>query len=182
MLSFLLKHYKKHKISLTSVSGLALAIAGVIWTYDLPKLTPTGTLTPITQLEIRIFLTLILSSLYLLSLLIITLYHYKKDTEPDMAQRLLESRKMADKLQISFQPQETVGESDEPFFQSNLYWLPNDENAYCPSCFGKDKKLVPMVTYTYHVSESSDIDRFRCATFPTCKFHTDIVPHPKYKK
>lgn len=94
----------------------------------------------------------------------------------------LENQKLATEnaeLKIKIQIYE---DSNKPSFHNNLYWLPNDENAYCPSCYGKDKKLVPMIIYDYQASEFQSTKRFRCATFPACKYHTDIAPHPKIKK
>ncbi len=82
MPSFLLSYGKKYKGSLLSVSGIGITILGVIWTYDFQQLTLSGTLTHREKLEIRIVLTLISISLYLLSLLVLTLIHYKKDLEP----------------------------------------------------------------------------------------------------
>jgi hypothetical protein len=81
MLSFLVSHYKKHKTSLLALSGVATVAFGFLWNFDLQKLTPSGTLSAETLWEIRILMTPVLASLYLLSLLITILYHYKKDIE-----------------------------------------------------------------------------------------------------
>jgi hypothetical protein len=82
MLSFLVSHYKKHKTSLITISGVAAAAFGFLWNFDLQKLTSSGTMPAETLWAIRILMTPILASLYFLSLLITTLYHYKKDLDP----------------------------------------------------------------------------------------------------
>jgi hypothetical protein len=98
MLSFLWSFYKKHKGTLTTLTVLAITLIGTIWSYDIKQLTQTGELTHQETLRIRSFLTLITTSLYFLSLLITTLYHYKKDTEPDIAQRLVAAQKKSAEL------------------------------------------------------------------------------------
>jgi hypothetical protein len=70
-------------------------------------------------------------------------------------------------------------DSNKPIFHNNFFWLPNNETVYCPSCYGKDKNLVPMVTYDYQATEFHTTKRFRC---PVCKFHTDKMPHPNLNK
>lgn len=82
MLSFLLLHYKKYKKPLITTSGVTAAIIGFLWNFELQKLTPSGTLEAETLWKVRMVLTLILFSLYLLSLLVLTLIHYKKDIAP----------------------------------------------------------------------------------------------------
>jgi hypothetical protein len=61
---------------------MALVLGTTIWNYDLRQLTPSGTLEHQELFRIRILLTLLATSMYLLSLLILTLLHYKKDIEP----------------------------------------------------------------------------------------------------
>jgi hypothetical protein len=97
MLSFLVSHYKKHITSLTTISGVAAAAFWFLWEFDLQKLTPSATLSAETLWEIRIVMTPILTSLYFLSLLFLTLFHYKKDSE-----HLIKSTQELEKIQADF--------------------------------------------------------------------------------
>jgi hypothetical protein len=97
MLSFLVSHYKKHKTALLTISGASGSAIGFLWGFDLQKLTPSGTLPSETLWEIRIVMTPVLISLYFLSLLVLTLYHYKKDSE-----RLIKSTQELEKIQADF--------------------------------------------------------------------------------
>lgn len=89
MLRFLSQVIQKNKKSLLFVTTTALTIGVGVWTFDLLKLVPTGTLPPLTQWQVRILLTLILVPVWLLSLLAITLASYRKqikaetDKQPD---------------------------------------------------------------------------------------------------
>lgn len=58
-----------------------LPVLGGIWNFDFQKLFPHTTLNPDTLWKIRMGLTLILPSLYLLAFFILLLYSYKKDIE-----------------------------------------------------------------------------------------------------
>lgn len=80
---FLSQLVQKNKKSLLFVTTAALTIGGGIWTFDLPKLVPTGTVPPLTQWQVRILLTLILIPVWLLSLLAITFFSYPKEIKAD---------------------------------------------------------------------------------------------------
>ncbi|MDO8656751.1 MAG: hypothetical protein Q7K45_05935 [Nanoarchaeota archaeon] len=81
MLKFLLQLSYKHKKVVLSVLASILPVLGGIWNFDFQKLFLHTTLTPDVLWEIRIGLTLILPSLYLLAFFILLLYSYKKDIE-----------------------------------------------------------------------------------------------------
>jgi len=81
MPSFLLLHYKKHKTSILTLSGIAGSAIGFFWGFDLQKLTPSGILSAVALWKIRMLMTSILASMYFLSLLFLTLLHYKKDID-----------------------------------------------------------------------------------------------------
>jgi len=79
MLKFLSRLVQKNKKALSILTAIALAVGSAIWNFDLPKLVPTGTMPPLTQWQLRILLTLILIPMWLLSLLAVTLFSYKKE-------------------------------------------------------------------------------------------------------
>lgn len=120
-------------------------------------------------------IALLKEQLALLSDKFSTLESEKDKIYTELQKLVTENTELKKKIQI-------YEDSNKPFFHANLLWLPNELNPYCPSCYGKNKNLVPMVIYNYQASELQTTKRFRCATFPECKFHTDIVPHPKKQK
>ena len=173
MLSFLLSLNKKHgRYILTTTSSLFAVCIG-IWGFDVQNIFPSGALPPLQKWVFRLILTLLSMAVYFATLFFLTAYFLKKDTDPDIAQRLIAAQKKSAELQ----PKKT-----EPFFYANLLWLPNEPNPYCPSCYGQDKKLIHMLTESF--PESMDDNNrvitktiYSCAS-PKCNHRADIVPHP----
>ena len=81
MIKSFLQLSAKYKKIAWPIIGSILPIAIGIWTFNFQNLLPDGTLTAERLWQIRIVLTLILPSLYLLSFLILFLYDHKKERE-----------------------------------------------------------------------------------------------------
>lgn len=140
MLSFLWSFYKKHKTTLTSISGLAIFLIGIIWTYDVQQLTPTGALTHQEIFQIRSFLTLVSISLYLLTLLLFTLHYYKKDVDDLSRTDLTEEDKTNIRNLLTCPKcgtsrlQSIVDPATSSFISKfGVYW-DSGHNMYCLSC------------------------------------------------
>lgn len=147
MLSFLYTHCKKYKPSLLTISGIAGSAIGFVWGFDLQKLTPSGTLSPELMWQLRMFLTPILISLYFLTLLVITLYHYKKETEPDLAQRIIEGRKKSERLLKASSLDSTQVEILKLLFSQNMS---TQQIA--------DSLSLQLQTATYHLTELANLN------------------------
>jgi len=81
MLKFLLQLSSKHKKVILLILATILPLLGGIWNFDFQKLFPYTTLNPDMIWKVRMGLTLILPSLYLLAFFILLLDSYKKDIE-----------------------------------------------------------------------------------------------------
>jgi len=81
MIKSLLQLLAKYKKVTWPIFGSILPIAIGIWTFDFQNLLPDGTLTVERLWQIRMGLTLILPSIYLLSFTLLFLHDHKKERE-----------------------------------------------------------------------------------------------------
>jgi hypothetical protein len=78
LIKFLVLHDKQYQKLISKVGAILIALVSATWKFDFAQLTSKGIMNPATKLEIRVLLSVLLYSLFLLSFALLTRPYFKK--------------------------------------------------------------------------------------------------------